>query len=116
VREFLEEAFGYAGLDWREYVRIDPRYFRPTEVDYLLADAGRARETMGWEPKLCFRELVRVMVDADMELAGLPGRGDGRRILRERFDGWHRWEDQVGSMEGQERSNVPTLTKEEARG
>jgi len=99
VREFLDEAFGYAGLDWQEYVRIDPRYFRPTEVDYLLADASQARELMGWQPQVRFRELVRIMVDADLELAGLPSPGDGRRVLRERFDGWHRWEEQVCSME-----------------
>lgn len=99
VREFLDEAFGYVNLDWEEFVRIDPRYFRPTEVDYLLADGSRAREILGWEPRVRFRELVRVMVDADLELAGLPAPGDGRRILGERFDGWHRWEDQVDSME-----------------
>jgi GDPmannose 4,6-dehydratase len=99
VREFLEEAFGYVGLDWQAYVRIDPRYFRPTEVDYLLADTGHARERLNWQPKVCFRELVRIMVDADLELVGLPCPGEGRRILQERFFGWHRWEDQVVSME-----------------
>ena len=99
VCEFLDEAFGYAGLDWVNHVRIDRRYFRPTEVDYLLADASEARKRMGWEPRVGFRELVRIMVDADLELAGVPAPGDGRRILRKRFDGWHRWEDQVGSME-----------------
>jgi len=80
-------------------VRIDPRYFRPTEVDYLLADGSRAREMLGWEPRVRFRELVRIMVDADLELVGLPAPGDGRRILRGRFAGWHRWEEQVCSME-----------------
>jgi GDPmannose 4,6-dehydratase len=100
VREFLDEAFGYAGLDWEKYVRIDPRYYRPTEVDYLLADISKAREIVGWEPRVCFKELVRIMVDSDLELAGLPAPGDGRRILRERFDDWHRWDDQVISMEG----------------
>jgi len=99
VREFLDEAFSYAGLDWQDYVRIDPRYFRPTEVDYLLADATKARQVMGWQPRICFRELVRIMVDADLELAGLPTPGNGRRILQERFDTWHRWENQVRSME-----------------
>jgi GDPmannose 4,6-dehydratase len=101
VRQFLDEAFGYVDLDWKKYVRIDPRYFRPTEVDYLLADASRAREIMGWEPRVRFRELVRIMVDADLELAGLPSLGEGRRVLRERFDSWHHWEDQAISMEGQ---------------
>jgi len=99
VREFLEEAFGYAGLDWHEYVRIDPRYFRPTEVDYLLADASRAREKLDWQPRVHFQELVRIMVDADMEKMGLESRGEGRRILNDRFRGWHRWEDQVVSMD-----------------
>ena len=69
VREFLEEAFSYAGLDWRDYVEIDPRYFRPTEVDYLLGDASKAREKLGWRPRVTFKELVRMMVDHDLELA-----------------------------------------------
>ncbi len=99
VREFLEEAFGYVGLDYEEYVRIDPKYFRPTEVDYLLADATKARETLGWEPKVRFRELVRIMVDADMELMGLTPPGEGRRILDAKFGHWHDWKDQVVSME-----------------
>jgi GDPmannose 4,6-dehydratase len=67
VREFLEEAFSHADLDWREYVEIDPKYFRPTEVDYLLGDAGKARRNLGWEPRVSFRELVRLMVDADLQ-------------------------------------------------
>ena len=69
VQEFLEEAFGGVGLDWREYVEIDPRYFRPTEVDYLLGDASKAREKLGWQPKVTFQELVRMMVEHDLELA-----------------------------------------------
>jgi GDPmannose 4,6-dehydratase len=99
VREFLEEAFGYVGMKWEDYVRIDPRYFRPTEVDYLLADASRAQRELGWQPKVRFHELVRIMVDADLELAGLPCPGEGKRILEERFGDWHRWEQQVVSME-----------------
>lgn len=99
VREFLDEAFGYAGLDWHEYVRIDQRYFRPTEVDYLLADASKAREKLGWEPRVKFRDLVRIMVDADLELRGLPSPGEGKRVLDERFDNWHDWKDQLISME-----------------
>jgi GDPmannose 4,6-dehydratase len=67
VREFLEEAFGYAGLDWQQYVKIDARYFRPAEVDLLIGDAAKARATFGWEPKTSFKELVRIMVDADVE-------------------------------------------------
>jgi GDPmannose 4,6-dehydratase len=65
VREFLEAAFAHAGLEWEGYVEIDPRYFRPSEVDVLLGDASRARERLGWEPKVGFDELVRIMVDAD---------------------------------------------------
>ncbi len=98
-REFLDEAFGYVGLDWHDYVKIDPRYFRPTEVNYLMADSSRARELLGWQPKIRFRELVRIMVDADMELMGLECPGEGKRILQERFEGWHFWEDQIISME-----------------
>jgi GDPmannose 4,6-dehydratase len=67
VREFLEEAFAYMDLDWREYVEIDPRYFRPTEVEYLLGDARKAREKLGWQPRVTFKELVRLMVDADLK-------------------------------------------------
>jgi GDPmannose 4,6-dehydratase len=67
VREFLEEAFSYTDLDWKEYVEIDPRYFRPTEVELLLGDAGRAQKILGWEPEVGFKELVRLMVDADIK-------------------------------------------------
>lgn len=67
VREFLEEAFSYNDLDWREFVEIDPRYFRPTEVDFLLGDATKARQLLGWQPRVKFRELVRIMVDADLQ-------------------------------------------------
>ncbi|MBP7786739.1 MAG: GDP-mannose 4,6-dehydratase, partial [Longilinea sp.] len=95
IREFLDEAFGYAGMDWHQYVQIDARYFRPTEVDFLLADPTRARTELDWQPKVTFRDLVRIMVDADLELQGLPMPGEGRRILEERFGGWHRWEHQV---------------------
>ncbi len=69
VRDFLDEAFGHLGLDWHDFVEIDPRYFRPTEVDLLLGDATKARETLGWEPKATFTELVHIMVDSDLELA-----------------------------------------------
>jgi GDPmannose 4,6-dehydratase len=66
VEEFLEEAFGYVSLDWRGYVEIDPRYFRPTDVDFLQGDASKAKLKLGWEPKVRFKELVRIMVDADI--------------------------------------------------
>ncbi|MGO9620552.1 MAG: GDP-mannose 4,6-dehydratase [Desulfobaccales bacterium] len=67
VREFLEAAFTYQDLDWRQYVEIDPRYYRPTEVDVLLGDASKARERLGWQPRVSFGELVRLMVDADLQ-------------------------------------------------
>ena len=66
VREFLDEAFGGLGLDWKQFVEIDPRYFRPAEVDLLIGDASKARRKLGWEPKITFKELVRTMVDADL--------------------------------------------------
>jgi GDPmannose 4,6-dehydratase len=69
VREFLEEAFGYAGLDWRKYVELDKRYMRPTEVDFLMGDSSKARRKLGWAPAVDFRELVQMMVDHDLELA-----------------------------------------------
>ena len=83
VREFLQEAFGYAELKWEDYVRIDERYFRPTEVDFLQADASRAEKELGWKPRVKFHELVRIMVDADLELAGLKAIGEGRKILED---------------------------------
>jgi len=99
IREFLDEAFGYAGMDWHDYVRIDPRYFRPTEVDFLLADPAKARKALKWEPNVKFHELVRIMVDADLELQDMTCPGEGKRILKEHFDGWHRWDHQIVSME-----------------
>jgi GDPmannose 4,6-dehydratase len=67
VRDLLDESFGYAGLDWAEYVKIDERYFRPAEVDMLVGDATKAKEKLDWEPTVRFRELVRMMVDHDRE-------------------------------------------------
>lgn len=99
VSEFLDVAFEYVGLDWHDYVQIDPRYFRPTEVDFLMADAIQARKVLNWEPRVLFKDLVRIMVDADMELIGLESRGEGRRILEANHGRWHRWEDQLASME-----------------
>jgi len=68
VRDFLEEAFGYLGLDYGDYVVVDPRLIRPAEVDYLVGDATKARKVLGWEPTVSFPELVRMMVDADLAL------------------------------------------------
>jgi len=115
VREFVELAFKYAGIEieWKgsgidekglirsltsaltstlnigdAIIEIDPRYFRPTEVDFLLADASKAKEKLGWEPKITFKELVKIMVDADMELIGLNLPGQGKSILEEKGIKW----------------------------
>ena len=69
VREFLKEAFSFAGLEWEKYVEIDPAYFRPTEVDYLLGDSLKARKAFGWKPRTSFRQLVHMMVTSDIRLA-----------------------------------------------
>jgi len=81
VEEFLKEAFDYAGLDWREHVKIDQRYFRPTEVELLEADPSKVNKELGWNPKITFKELVRIMVDADMEAVGLSPPGEGKAVL-----------------------------------
>ena len=67
VRDFLDEAFGYVDLDWKKYVEIDPRYYRPTEVDVLQGDFSKAKREIGWEPKVGFQKLVRMMVDHDLQ-------------------------------------------------
>jgi GDPmannose 4,6-dehydratase len=85
IREFLEVAFEHLDLPWQDHVEIDPRYFRPTEVNLLLGDYSKAKELLGWEPKTTFAELAQLMVEADWELAKeerfaqgyVPVRGDG---------------------------------------
>jgi len=69
VKEFLDETFGYLKLDWKQHVEQDPRYLRPAEVDVLLGDASKARKVLNWKPKVTFRELARMMIDADLKLA-----------------------------------------------
>lgn len=81
VREFLDEVFGYLELDWSAYVEIDPRYFRPTEVDTLLGDATKAREQLGWTPRVNLSDLAKMMVDHDLRLA------KNEAILRDHADG-----------------------------
>lgn len=78
VKEFLQKAFSYAEMDWEKYVELDERYLRPTEVDLLLGDASKAREKLGWEPTTSFDELVKMMVDADMEQVRVQVEGTGR--------------------------------------
>jgi GDPmannose 4,6-dehydratase len=68
VREFAEIAFEHAGLDWERYVVTDPAFLRPAEVDHLVGDYGKAKRLLGWEPRTSFEELIRLMVDADLEL------------------------------------------------
>ena len=79
VREFLDLAFDYAKIDWKKHVEIDPRYFRPAEVDLLLGDSTKARTQLGWKPRVTFPELVRMMVDADLELVRARVHGTGTR-------------------------------------
>lgn len=89
VKEFLEEAFSYAGLSIEEHVRIDPKYFRPTEVESLIADTKKAKNDLVWEPKIKFNDLVKIMVDADMRSVGLEPIGEGNEILDKKFP--ERW-------------------------
>lgn len=89
VREFAEEAFDYAGLDWKRYVKIDKKYFRPTEVDVLIANPSKARKILKWKPKITFKDLTKIMVDADMKAIGLKPIGEGDKILNKKFP--NRW-------------------------
>jgi GDPmannose 4,6-dehydratase len=95
VREFMEEAFRYAGLDWTRYVKFSERYKRPLEADNLVANPKKAREKLDWSPKVGFKDLVAVMVDADMEHAGLKPRGAGKAILDEKLAYWNHWQNSV---------------------
>jgi GDPmannose 4,6-dehydratase len=98
IREFVQAAFTYVDLEWEEYVEIDPRYFRPTEVDFLQADSTKAKTDLGWEPKVTYEQLARIMVDADMEAVGLTPIGEGLKIIEKHFGEWHRWETGVTAV------------------
>lgn len=89
VREFVERAFSYVDLRFEKHVEIDPRYFRPTEAEELVADPRKAEKKLGWVPKIRFEDLVKIMVDADMRKIGLEPIGEGDEILEKRFSG--RW-------------------------
>ena len=89
VREFVEESFGYVGLDWRDFVKEDPQYLRPTEVDVLVANPEKANRLLKWQPRITFTNLVKIMVDADIRKLGMEPKGDGDSILRQRFP--HKW-------------------------
>ena len=78
VREFLDEAFQLVGRPWKDFVKIDPKYYRPTEVDLLIGDATKAKTQLGWKPKTSFKQLVRIMVEADLKAAGL----DPEKLIR----------------------------------
>jgi GDPmannose 4,6-dehydratase len=85
VREYLDTAFSYADLDIEKHVRIDPKYFRPTEVEVLIADTKKSEKQLNWKPKVKFFELVKIMVDADLRAAGLEAPGEGDDILQKYF-------------------------------
>lgn len=89
VRDFLEEAFSYAGLDIEEHLRIDPRYFRPTEAEELIANPAKAKKELNWEPKIRFNDLVKIMVDADMRAVGLEPPREGDNIIEKIYP--NRW-------------------------
>ncbi len=88
VRELVETAFGYAGLDWTKHVEMDPRYLRPSEVDGLQADASKAKRELGWTPRIRFVDLVKIMVDCDLERLGCAPIGEGGKILRKAGLDW----------------------------
>jgi GDPmannose 4,6-dehydratase len=91
VRDFVDRAFAYVGLDWRDYVKIDPRYYRPTEVEDLVADATKARKLLQWSPRVGFDDLVKIMLDADMRALGLEPIGEGDELVERIFpDRWWR--------------------------
>lgn len=101
IAEFVSEAFAYVDLDPKKYVRIDEKYFRPTEVDHLRADITKAKRVLGWQPRVSFRELVRIMVDEDLKLAGLESKQQGEDILvKKGFDWMENTGRRVTSCEG----------------
>jgi GDPmannose 4,6-dehydratase len=88
VRDFLEQAFAYLSLDWEKHVEIDPKYFRPTEVDDLRADITKAKKVLDWSPRIHFSDLVKIMVDADMEQIGISSPGEGKKIIADKGLAW----------------------------
>jgi GDPmannose 4,6-dehydratase len=85
VKEFVEEVFSYAGLDSEKHVKIDQRYYRPTEVEVLIADASKAKKVLDWKPQIKFSHLAKIMVDSDMRKAGIEPMGEGDEILQKLF-------------------------------
>jgi len=88
IKEFLDEAFGYLNMDWKDYVKIDSRYFRPTEVEYLKADYSKARKDIGWTPRITFKDLVKIMVDYDLKIHNQPSPKEGLKILKNKGLNW----------------------------
>lgn len=88
IKEFLELAFGYINLDWNKYVETDPRYFRPTEVEFLKADSRKASQKLNWQPQISFTELIQLMVDADMQKLGLEPPGKGFNAVKQKGFDW----------------------------
>ena len=76
IRDFLDIVFGYLDLDWNQYVDIDPRFYRPAEVDYLLGDATKVRDVLGWEPRTDIRGLAKMMVDHDLDVESRRARAE----------------------------------------
>ncbi|MGH7885540.1 MAG: GDP-mannose 4,6-dehydratase [Thermodesulfobacteriota bacterium] len=85
VKEFVEKAFEYVGLDWKKYVKIDKKYFRPTEVGSLLCDPSKAESLLNWKAKIDFEGLLKIMIDADMKKLSLQPKGEGEKIIKEKF-------------------------------
>lgn len=88
IKEFLDEAFGYLNMDWKDYVEIDSRYFRPTEVEYLKADYYKAKKEIGWTPRITFKDLVKIMVDYDLKIQNQPPPKEGSKILKNKGLNW----------------------------
>jgi GDPmannose 4,6-dehydratase len=97
VEEFLDEAFRYLNMDWHEYVKIDPKLYRANDGAFLQADPGKARKVLNWEPRIFFKELVRIMVDADLELVGQESPGEGIRVIEKYHEKWHHWNSQAAN-------------------
>lgn len=89
VKEFAQAVFSYAGLNWKKYVAIDKKYFRPTEVESLIADTAKARKELKWKARVSFSDLAKIMLDSDMRQAGLKAIGEGDKILKMKFP--NRW-------------------------
>jgi GDPmannose 4,6-dehydratase len=96
VEDFARESFAYVGLDWQDYVEVDPRYFRPTEVDHLCADIRKAKKELNWSPKVSFSELVKIMMDADLRAVGVVPPGQGEKILKTKDLNWIQGSDRAG--------------------